>query len=76
MKNIRTKNNSFSGVKEELDIPVFPVEVRFIEPTATPMPKSNKPKKFKAKTKSGKKSKSGFHWSEKQNKWINLEDVM
>ncbi len=76
MKNIRTKGNKFSGIKEELDIPVFPVEVRYVKPTATPMPKTNKPKKFNAKTKSGKKSKSGFHWSENQNRWINLDEIL
>ena len=72
MKNIRTKRNTFSGIKEDLDIPVFPVTISYKEPTAIPMPKTSKPKKFKAKTKSGKKSKSGFHWSESQNKWIEV----
>ena len=76
MKNIRTKRNNYSGINKEQEIPVFPVTITYTEPTVTSMPKTRKPKKFKAKTKSGKKSKSGFHWSETQNKWINLKEIM
>ncbi len=72
MKNIRTKGNTYSGIKKEEDIPVFPVTVTYTNPTATPMPKRRKAKRFKPKNKAGKKSNSGFHWSEKHNKWIEI----
>lgn len=68
MKNIRTKDNRYSGMTKEKDIPVFEVTVSYKEPTATSMPKRRKPRKLK--NKAGKKSRSGFHWSEKQNKWL------
>jgi len=68
MKNIRTKKNTFSGIKVVEEIPVFPVTISYKEPTATSMPKRRKPKK--SKNKSGKKSKTGFHWDEKNNRWI------
>lgn len=73
MKNIRTKRNTFNSIskQKEMEIPVFPVEVRYVEPTATPMPKQ-KGRVLKPKNKQGKKSKSGFHWSEKQNRWIEV----
>jgi len=68
MKNIRTKGNKFSGIKEKESLPIFPVTVTYTEPTATSMPKRMKPRK--AKNKAGKKTTSGFHWSEQSNKWL------
>lgn len=71
MKNIRTKGNKFSGIKTKEEIPVFPVTVTYTEPTATSMPKRVS-KYRRSVNKKGKKSKSGFYWSEKHNKWIEL----
>lgn len=68
MKNIRTKDNRYSGMKKEESIEIFPVSISYTNPTATSMPKRRKPRK--AKNKAGKKSKSGFHWSERSNKWL------
>ena len=72
MKKIRTKNNSYSGIYTDENIPVFPVEVRFIEPIAGIT--LAKRKKTKAVNKNGKEIDNKFNlsWSEKENRWVSI----